>query len=164
MSDLSRYLADAKGDRSIDDIAKRATESGHPLSRSVVAKYLRGEHGTRPPEETLQGLAAGLQLDVRELRRLAGRPPGELGQYTPTPLSASLTQEQRDALDNLIRAFVSEGGQHDGRQPDAEKTPLTTQGDTTLAAHQAPSDGKIEHGHASLRGEESQDDGGMDPA
>lgn len=122
MSDLANYLADRKGDRSIDDIAKKATASGHPISRSVVAKYLRGEHGPRPPEETLAGLAAGFDADPRELRELVGRPAGELGPYVPTKLSASLTQTQRDALDDLIRAFVKGDSDADTATRPAQKT------------------------------------------
>ena len=122
VSDLSEFLANAKGDRSIDAIADKATAAGHRIGRSVVAKYLRGEHGPRIPEATLTGLAAGFGVDVRELRRLAGRPPGELGPYVPTAEASSLTQPQRNALDQLIKAFVSEGGQQDGRRPEAEKT------------------------------------------
>lgn len=114
VSDLAAYLADAKGDRSIDAIAKQAVDAGHPISRSVVAKYLRGEHGPRPPEKTLAGLAAGFRVDVRVLRELAGRPAGEREPYIPVAEAASLTQAQRDALDQLIMAFVSEGGSDAG--------------------------------------------------
>jgi len=69
----------------------------------------------------LTGLAAGFGVDVRELRRLAGRPPGELGPYVPTAEASSLTQPQRNALDQLIKAFVSEGGSH-GLADSAEKS------------------------------------------
>lgn len=124
MSRLSERLKAAKGDLSIDDIAKRASREGGTIKRSTVAKYLRGEHGSNPPEETLAGLAAGLGLDVRELRELAGRPAGELGPYVPTPLSASLTTEQRKAIDDLIKAFVIEGGQKDAGNAEAEKSPV----------------------------------------
>lgn len=199
VSDLSEFLANEKGDRSIDAIADKATAAGHRIGRSVVAKYLRGEHGPRIPEATLTGLAAGFGVDVRELRRLAGRPPGELGPYVPTAESSSLTQPQRNALDQLIKAFVSEGGPH-GLVDSAQKstkasvtpagnppvdyawsneldivTPITPQGegeeplpvmspdDVTLAARRTRSHGKQLQAEADARGEESQDDGGMDP-
>lgn len=162
VSDLSRYLADAKGDRSIDDIAKQATDAGHPISRAAVAKYLRGEHGHRPPEKTLRGLAAGFRLDVRTLRELAGRPPGELGPYRPIDLAASLTQEQRDAIDELIKAFVSEGGQHEVRQTEAQK--ITKADAVTRAARRGRSRGKLIDKKYDDIGEESQDPGDMNPA
>ncbi|NYE69615.1 hypothetical protein [Microlunatus parietis] len=106
MTALSDRLAQAKGDRSIDDVVARAQEQGHRIDRSAVARYLKGEHGPRPRLETLAALAAGFDLDARELRVLAGRPPGELGPYVPTSEAASLTAEQRDALDQLIKAIT----------------------------------------------------------
>jgi hypothetical protein len=109
VSALSDRLTEAKGDQSIDDIVARAAAAGHRIDRSAVARYLKGEHGSRPRQETLAALAAGFDLDARELRALAGRPPGELGPYVPTSESASLTAEQRQALDQLIRA-ITRGG------------------------------------------------------
>lgn len=164
MSRLSERLKEAKGDLSIDDIAKRASGKGSTIKRSTVAKYLRGEHGANPPEETLAGLAAGLNLDVRELRELAGRPAGELGPYVPTPLSASLTTEQRKAIDDLIKAFVIEGGQKDAgdaeapKSPDGAVTPNVTREAQTLAARHGRSRGKALHEQLDQLGEEPQGD------
>lgn len=120
VSELSKRLAEAKGDRSIDSVVDEAVKRGHPISRAAVAKYVRGDHGPRPPEATLVGLAAGLHLDVRELRELASRPGGELEPWIPPAVSASLTRQQREALNRLIVAFV--GGGDDGRTPDAQKS------------------------------------------
>lgn len=122
MTALSDRLAQAKGDRSIDDVVARAGEQGHRIDRSAVARYLKGEHGPRPRQETLAALAAGFEVDARELRALAGRPPGELGPYVPTSESASLTAEQRDALDQLIRAITrgEAGDRGDLRRIDLE--------------------------------------------
>lgn len=114
MSALSDRLVEAKGERSIDDIVARAGEQGQRIDRSAVARYLKGEHGPRPRQETLAALAAGFDLDARELRALVGRPPGELGPYVPTSESASLTAEQRDALDQLIRAITRGTGEERG--------------------------------------------------
>jgi len=105
MSALSERLKDAKGTRGLDDIVRLAEREGHQIDRSVVARYITGKHG-RPRDETILALAAGLGLDVRELRVLAGMPPGELEPYEPTPEAARLNREQRDALDRLIRAIV----------------------------------------------------------
>ncbi len=106
MSALSDRLQQAKGQRSIDDIAAQARRLGHPIDRSAVAKFLAGQAGPRPRPSTLEALAAGFGVDVRELRLLAGQPPGEAGPYVPTPESASLTREQRRAIDQLIKAIV----------------------------------------------------------
>lgn len=122
VSRLTERLAEAKGDRSIDDIARRATSLGHRLSRSTVAKYLRDEQGDRPPVATINALAAGFALDARELRQLADLQPGELGDWTPPAESSALTRDQRDALDSLIRSIVRQGGSSDDRQSEAEKS------------------------------------------
>jgi len=106
MSALAERLRAAKGERSIDDVVTLAAREGRKIHRSVVARYLKGEHGPRPSDGTIAALSAGFGVDVRELRVLAGMPPGELGTYEPTPEAARLNREQRDALDQLIRAIV----------------------------------------------------------
>lgn len=124
VSKLTDRLKEAKSDRSIDDIAALAVQHGHHLSRGTVAKYLRDEQGPRPPVKTLDALAAGFRIDPREVRELAGYTPGELGPWSPPDESASLTRDQRDALDRLIKSMVRvEGGSSDGGQPDAQKSP-----------------------------------------
>ena len=142
VSELSKRLADAKGDRSIDDIARQAERKGHRLDRSAIARYVKGEHGSNTRPSTIEALAAGFDLDPRELRELAGRPPGELGRYEPVPESASLTQRQRDALDLLIKAIVSEGGESGGldipeKMDDGVVTPIRPDGVRRKAAREA---------------------------
>jgi len=129
VSELSDRLRNAKGDRSIDWIVDHAARTGHEIHRSVVAKYISGKHGPRPPEATLAALAAGLDLDVRELRALAGRQPGELGAWIPPAESASLTQEEWDALDQLIRAMTR--GTAAGQEPAGELIAGGTGGSVT---------------------------------
>lgn len=107
-TELGRVLRAAKGENSYDDIAEAARRHGHKLSKSVVAKYMQGRGGVNPPDDTLRGLAAGLGLDVRALREAAGRQGGELEAYVPTARAASLTQAQRDALDQLIMTIVED--------------------------------------------------------
>lgn len=142
VSELSRALRDAKLDRSIDDIVATAAKRGHEIDRSVVSRYLAGEHAKRPREATLAALAAGFGLDVRVLRHLAGKPAGELGPYTPTDESASLTRDQRDALDVLIKAIVR-GGTQDGRRPEDQKTtPDAAASVTVLPAPESYADGQ----------------------
>jgi transcriptional regulator with XRE-family HTH domain len=122
VSKLTDRLKEAKGDRSIDDIAAYATKHGHKISRSVVAKYLQDRQSSKPPVKTLDALAVGFGIDPRELRELAGYGRGELGAWRPPAESASLTRDQRDALDRLIKTMVRAEGDSDGRQPDAEKS------------------------------------------
>lgn len=115
MTALSDRLADAKGDRSIDSIVAQAEANGHTIDRSTVARYCGGGGAKNPPDAVLRALAAGLGLDVRELRTLAGKPAGELGPWTPPDESARLSRDQRKALDLLIKAIVNEGSEHGDR-------------------------------------------------
>lgn len=107
MTPLSTRLSEAKGDRSIDAVAAQAQKAGHDIDRSTVARYVAGGGAKNPPDSVLRALAAGLGLDVRELRALAGQPSGELGPWTPTDESARLNLDQRRALDQLIRTMVA---------------------------------------------------------
>lgn len=122
VSELSDFLKDAKGERSIDEIAAEAERRGYKLGRSTVAKYLGGGHARRVSESMAQAIAAGFRVDVRRVRELAGRQPGELGPWTPTDEAASLTKDQRKALDALILTIVREGGSSAEHEP-REKSP-----------------------------------------
>lgn len=105
---------EAKGDDSIDAVVERAAKAGHKINRATVDRYVRGEQAKKPPEATLQALAAGLNLDVRELRALARMPRGELGPWKPVPQSSRLDQDQRDALDQLIKTITASQEADDG--------------------------------------------------
>lgn len=117
MSALADLLWSVRGHDSIDVISERATAAGHPISRGAVAKYLQGQGAKKPPESTLEALAAGFKLRVTDVRRAAGLPAGELGPYEPTSEAGQLSREQRDALDQLIRAIVRGGGRGAGPAP-----------------------------------------------
>ena len=139
MSALSERLKDAKGTRGLDVIVRLAEREGHQIDRSVVARYITGKHG-RPRDETILALAAGLGLDVRELRVLAGMPPGELEPYEPTPEAARLNREQRAALDQLIRTIVRS---EPDDKPAREKSPgavLESAESTQLGRQSQPSE------------------------
>lgn len=169
MSELSRRLADAKGNRSIDDIAAQAQRKGHRLDRSAVARYLKPVHSA-PRPATVEALAAGFGVDPRELRMAAGLPPGELGTWEPPVESASLTQQQRDALDHLIRAFVRGDTNDMARQPEKmselerRRAASAAQGEPVArASHRDDkSRGKLD-ADADAVGEESQDEGSTEP-
>lgn len=122
MSELSDRLREAAGSRSINEVKRLIEEAGKSVSRQTVAVFLRGDHGPRPTEDVLEAFAAGLQIDIRELRELAGRARGELGPWVPTQEAASLTKEQRDAMDALIKTIVKEVGSDSGQDED-QKSP-----------------------------------------
>ena len=76
-----------------------------------------------------------------------------------------LNPRARAALEELIRAMVQEdGGKSDAGTAEAEKMGVSTQDDMTLAARRGASTGRAQWDRAQTLGEESQDDGGMDPA
>lgn len=106
MSDLSSYLETAKGERSIDAVVAKASGAGHKIDRATVARYVSGQGAKNPPDTVLRALAAGLDLDVRDLRELAGKPRGEMGPYVPVDEAARLSEEQRRAIDMLIKSIV----------------------------------------------------------
>lgn len=107
MTALSDRLNEAKGDDGLDVVVARAEAKGHKVHRATFATYFKGKHAKRPSEDVLRALADGLGLKVTELREIAGAPAGELGEYKPTPLANRLTRDQRNALDELIRAIVT---------------------------------------------------------
>lgn len=121
MTALSDRLADAKGNDSIDAIAERAAAAGHKIDRATVWRYIAGTHAKNPPDSVLRALAAGFGLDVRELRTLAGKPAGELGKWTPPDEAARLSQDQRRALDQLIKSIVREEVGNDERSAPTKK-------------------------------------------
>lgn len=111
MTALSDFLNDHKGeDFNVDARVAAAAKDGHAIDRATVFKVLNGDHARNPREATLAALAAVFELDVRDVREAAGKPRGELGEWKPTSESARLNQEQRDALDLLIKSIVREGG------------------------------------------------------
>lgn len=113
VTELSDRLAEAKGNDSIDAIAERAAASGHKIDRATVGRYVAGDGAKNPPDKVLRALAAGLGLDVRELRTLAGKPSGELGPWTPPDEAARLSRDQRKALDQLIKSIVGKDVRQD---------------------------------------------------
>lgn len=130
VSELSKKLSEAAAGRPLDAVVELTVKAGHPLSRSLVNRLLNGSHGPKTTDDTLLAMAAALDLDVRDLRELAGRPRGAVGKYEPTEEAGSLTEYQRKAMDELIRAIVR--GEQDGRRPEAEKSSSGTGGGATV--------------------------------
>lgn len=120
MSALSDRLRDAAGSKTYDEIVELTEQVGMALGKGTVHRLLTGTHG-RVKQATLAAIAKALGLDERELRVLADRPAGDLGLYIPTENARSLTKKQRDAIDQMIDAFV--GGDIGGLAAPAEKSP-----------------------------------------
>lgn len=110
MTQLSDALTKAfknRGSWSYRRIEREMQDAGHDVSFSTIGVYLRGEHG-KPEERVLRAFAAVLpELSVVDLRRLADLPAGELGPWRPPAVADRLSQDQRDALDQLIQSIVT---------------------------------------------------------
>lgn len=106
MSELSELLR-ATG-VTARQAAKRAEDLGIHLPYGSIAAYWTPRHPKHPSEETLEGLAAVLPLSLRRLRRAAGVAEGEARPWNPPAEANRLTQRQREALEQLIKAIVVE--------------------------------------------------------
>lgn len=106
MSELSELLR-ATG-VTARQAAKRAEDIGVHLPYGSIAAYWTPRHPKQPSEETLQGLAEVLALPLRRLRRAAGMAEGEAQPWYPPAEANRLTQKQRAALEQLIKAIVQE--------------------------------------------------------
>lgn len=122
MSELSERLHQARAGRTIDAVVELTHKIGKPLGRATVARLFAGTHGDVKPS-TLEAIGEALQVDIRELRELAGKPAGELGPYVPVDAAGSLTQQQRDAMDQLIMAIVEGDTSWSGNTSPEDKQP-----------------------------------------
>lgn len=120
MSELSKALKAAQKKRSgwsLRRIEEEMEHAGHKVSFATIGAYLRGTHGI-PDESTLQAFAAVFpELDIVELRWLAGVPAGEGEPYVPPASASRLTRSQREALNGVIAAMLEpawpEGNVHE---------------------------------------------------
>lgn len=88
-------------------VAREAQKLGLTLKESTATAYFGSRHGANPSEPVLQALAEVLDIPIEEVRRAAGLPVGEHLPYEPPAEAARLSQRQRAAFDELIRAVVA---------------------------------------------------------
>ena len=86
--------------------AEEAEKLGIDLKRGTLSGYFAGKHGT-PSESLLADLSTVLDIPLGQLREAAGRRADDDPYYPPRE-SHKLTDRQRLALDELIRATVAE--------------------------------------------------------
>ena len=113
-----------------------------------VGNWERGEVPANRQERIRQVLGGDLEEDPNQ----SGNP---LASYSNLALANELLRR----LEMTERREPS-----DDRQSEAEKMRVSTQDDMTLAARRGASSGRAQWERAQTLGEESQDDGGMDPA
>lgn len=136
-----------------DTIARAAGVTAPTVSRwktftprpEAVAAFARA-YG-RPVLEAF--VAAGF-LTPEEASEIPSAPP-------------SLASLDDDELLAEVRRRM-QGGQSDAGTAEAEKMRVSTRDDMTLAARRGASTGRAQWDRAQTLGEESQDDGGLDPA
>lgn len=126
MTPLARLLNEAKGDRSVDALIAEAERGGTTVNhtaRATIYRALRGEHAKNPRETTFELFSTVFSLDLRAVRDAAGKARGELGPWTPIAEANRLDQDQRTALDALIKTIVRTRGEEDDRGAETTPTP-----------------------------------------
>lgn len=103
MSALSELLATQP--LSARQAADKAAELGIPLRYGTIAGYWAGNHG-RPSAENLRMLSEVVGISEGRLQEAAWNRRAPLGPYVPTKESVHLSDRQRRAIDELIRAIV----------------------------------------------------------
>lgn len=76
------------------------------VSAPAVSRLLHGEG--RQEDDTIVRIADALGLDLSTVYELAGTPQPEAARYIPPAESHRLTNRQRKAIDELIRATVAD--------------------------------------------------------
>jgi len=77
------------------------------MDRTTVYRYLGGKHPARPSDIHLQAFARVLNVQIQDVRAAAGLARGESTLWEPPPEVHRLTDAQRAALDDFIRASVA---------------------------------------------------------
>ena len=158
----------------------------------VTVRRLIAEGRTSPT--TISKVASALRLDEATVYEWAGIELSDWGVWNPPAEAHRLNPRARAALEELIRAVTQDGGSGDAGNAEAQKTPEGTNvPSSTPTTHDASNVAKLTPKHRRLveesmmvdeaaysdpdwknikdvreaekrAGEESQDDGGFEPA
>lgn len=106
------FVNPRNGDPSFNQLARAA---GMPTSTVIDVSTGR----TKPRPSTIKKIADALGLDVRVVSEWVGQKRTERGPYQPPAEADLLTDRQRKAVDEIIRAIVAEraGGHGRDEQP-----------------------------------------------
>lgn len=147
------------GNPSRNQLARRVGMSAGALNAVM-------DNRSTPRAATIQKIADALGLDVRIVSGWVGQKRTERGPYTPPAEADLLTDRQRKAVDEIIRAIVAErAGTDDGRddEQDGERGPR--RGGPAPAAGSSGVAGDAERdGVTPLRGRRPAADEGDDDA
>lgn len=132
------------------------------IAPSTITAIAAGR--SKPSPATIQKIADALRLDVRIVGEWVGQARTERAPYTPPAEADLLTQRQRRAVDEIIRAIVAD---REGTDEPDEGTAVqdstvadgatTTRADWGLAASKGRSKLRDMDAAAAAAGEESQD-------
>lgn len=106
MSALSELLKNNRYGIEARQAADKAAELGVHLKQGTIAGYFAGTNKSRPSEKTMKALSEVLAIPLEKIREAAGVPIGESDPYTPPPEANQLSSNQRQAIDQLIKAIV----------------------------------------------------------
>ncbi|MBY4381821.1 helix-turn-helix domain-containing protein [Rhodococcus fascians] len=106
MSALSELLKSNRYGIEARQAAAKAADLGVDLKQGTIAGYFAGTNKSRPSEKTMKALAEVLEIPLEKIREAAGVPIGETDPYMPPPEANRLSLNQRQAIDQLIRAIV----------------------------------------------------------
>lgn len=141
------------GNPSFNQLAKRVGVSSSTVNAIVMRKQT-------PRAATIQKIADALGLDVRIVSDWVGQKRTERGPYTPPAEADLLTDRQRKAVDEIIRAIVAERAStddgHDDQQDGERAAPA--------AGGSGVEDPAERHGVTPLRGRRPAGDDGDDDA
>lgn len=120
--------------RALARAARTALGSESP-SDAAVHKVVMGEV-EQPEDDTVNGLALALGLDVRVVAGWVGAAREQRDPWRPPDGADRLTRKQRDVLDALVRVMIDDRQERDDRGNAAP----TTQAPLTAAPDPVPED------------------------
>lgn len=88
------------------------------VPQSTVSAVVTGK-SRHPKPETVQRIADALRVDVRTVAAWVGQKRTEATPYAPPPEADLLTDRQRKAVDEIIRAIVAERASNPDATPPA---------------------------------------------
>lgn len=176
MSDIPQPWEQALIEAGFTDPRNASRASWNALSRAVqvhTSTLTAMAYGTRDTgQEVVDAVAKALKVDSRTVNQWVGRARTERDPYVPPVEANLLTREERVAVNRIISLFAEskKRGQHEDLAAEAKKTtaeavrPNVTPGGVELSARPGRNRGKELRAQLDELGEESQDDGGEDPA
>lgn len=106
VSALSELLKNNRYGIEARQAADKAADLGVHLKQGTIAGYFAGTNKSRPSEKTMKALSEVLSIPLEKIREAAGVPVGESDPYIPPPEANRLSSNQRQAIDQLIKAIV----------------------------------------------------------